>query len=518
MPNINPPLNTAPPVLAALAICKGFAGTRVLDDVSFDLFAGEVHAIVGENGAGKSTLMNILSGVIAPDAGEIRVDGRGVRFDSPTDAQQSGIGTVFQELSLVDVLSVAENLFPNRAPVGRGGLIRWRALREQALALLTQLNVRVDPGQLVQRLPTSTRQLVEIAKALSLSGHVLIMDEPTSALTPDEVAALFEAIRRLKSQGVGIIYISHHLNEVFALADRITVLRDGRKIETMAASQTSREQVVRKMVGRDLAPPLGAGHRTPGDFRLRARRLALAGHFADVDLDLRAGEIVGLAGLAGCGRNELAQTLAGLLRPSAGSVEIDGKPRRLRGIHEAISLGVAYLPAERKTEGLFLEQSIAENVVASTLRRFSRHGLLSSARRDTTAAEQCRRLDVRTTGIHQAVGRLSGGNQQKVLLAKWLLTNPKTLIIEEPTRGIDIGAKAEIHALLRRLAAEGTAVLVISSDLPELLAVCDRIVVMHAGRATGEMKASEATEDRVMHLAVGAAPAVETEITQLELQ
>ncbi|HJW10451.1 MAG TPA: sugar ABC transporter ATP-binding protein, partial [Albitalea sp.] len=444
--------------------------------------------------------------VVEPDAGEIRIDGRSVHFASPKDAQQSGIGTVFQELSLMPMLSVAENVYPHRAPVTRGGFIRWSALYRQAQALLAPFGVQVDVRALVERLPTSTRQVVEIAKALSLDARVLLLDEPTSALTPDESAALFAVVRQLKARGIGIVYISHHLHEVFELADRITVLRDGRKIDTLRRADTDTARIVRMMVGRDLSAMFEPRRGTRGQRLLRAERLGHTGTFRDVTLDLHAGEIVGLAGLMGSRRSELGQALAGALQPTAGTIAIDGRPVTLRHVADAIDHGIAYLPAERKTEGLFLDHSIADNVIAASLPQFSDHGLLATARRDSAAQDYVARLNVRAADVQQPVGRLSGGNQQKVLLAKWLVTKPRLLIVDEPTRGIDVGAKAEIHALLRRLADDGAGLLVISSDLPELLGLADRIVVMHEGRISGEMPASVATEEALLHCAVGLPP------------
>ncbi|RKP51864.1 sugar ABC transporter ATP-binding protein [Pararobbsia silviterrae] len=492
------------PLLSVTGISKSFGDTKVLDAVSFDLLAGEVHAIVGENGAGKSTLMNILSGVVSPDTGSVTIDGAPVQFDNPRAAQLAGIGTVFQELSLMPELSVAENVFPNRAPVRRG-LIRWKQLHDATRDVLATLGVHVDPRTPVDRLPTSTRQLVEIAKALSLDARVLILDEPTSALTPDEVEALSGVIARLKARGIGLVYISHHLHEIFSLSDRITVLRDGRRIDTMKTADTTHDDVVRKMVGREMASTQLPRATRIGLPAIEARKLSHAPHFNDIDLTLRRGEIVGLAGLAGCGRSELGQVLAGVQAPSAGELHIDNAKRHLRGIHDAMALGIAYLPAERKTQGLFLEQSIADNVIAASLDRFAHRGMIAYARRDEVAEAQRRSLNVRSRDIQQPVGRLSGGNQQKVLLAKWLLTDPHVLIIDEPTRGIDIGAKLDIHKLLRDRAEQGMAILVISSDLPELLGLCDRILVMHAGALSGDLSAAQATEDDIMRCAVGAA-------------
>lgn len=490
-------------LLTVERVNKSFGGIRVLDGVSIDLLPGEVHAIVGENGAGKSTLLNILSGVLTPDAGEIRVRGDPVHFATPKDAQRRGIGTVFQELSLVPSLSVSENIFPNRAPVWRGGFIRWSALHKEAQDLMAQFGVKIDVRASVDRLTNSARQVVEVAKALSLKAQILLLDEPTSALSPDEVGALFGAIRRLKTAGIGIIYISHRMHEVFEVADRITVLRDSRKIGSFVKTETSAKDVVRLMVGRELRAMFEPRRGRIGGILIQAERLSHSGSFQDVDLTVRSGEIVGLAGLLGSGRSALGMALAGLLRPTSGTIQVEGSTVWMRGISDAIKLGIAYLPAERKTDGLFLENSIGDNMIAATLAEFSKYGLLDRTRRDRISQQYIGRLNVRASGVHQLAEHLSGGNQQKVMIAKWLITQPRILIVGEPTKGIDVGAKYEIHALLRSLADDGGAIVVISSDLPEILGLSDRIVVMHEGRVSGELAADAASEDAIIRCAVG---------------
>jgi ribose transport system ATP-binding protein len=490
-------------LLTVERVNKSFGGIRVLDGVSIDLLPGEVHAIVGENGAGKSTLLNILSGVLIPDAGAIRVRGDPVHFATPKDAQRRGIGTVFQELSLAPSLSVSENIFPNRAPVWRGGFIRWSALHKEAQELMAQFGVKIDVRASVDRLTNSARQVVEIAKALSLKAQILLLDEPTSALSPDEVGALFGVIRRLKTAGIGIIYISHRMHEVFEIADRITVLRDGRKIGSFVKTETSTEDVVRLMVGRELRAMFEPRRGRIGGILIQTERLSHSGSFQDVDLTVRSGEIVGLAGLLGSGRSALGMALAGLLRPTSGIIQVEGSTVWMHGISDAIKLGIAYLPAERKTDGLFLENSISDNMIAATLAEFSKYGLLDRTRRDRTSQQYIGRLNVRASGVHQLAGRLSGGNQQKVMIAKWLITQPRILIAAEPTKGIDVRAKYEIHALLRSLADDGAAIVVISSDLPEILGLSDRIVVMHEGRISGELAADAASEEAIMRCAVG---------------
>jgi ribose transport system ATP-binding protein len=490
------------PLLTVERVSKAFGGILALDGVSISLMRGEVHAIVGENGAGKSTLLNILSGALTPDAGEIRVRGNPVHFTTTKNAQDNGIGTVFQELSLVPSLSVAENIFPNRAPVRHGIFIRWSALHQKAEELMGQFGLKIDVKAPVDRLANSTRQVVEIAKALSLKAEIILLDEPTSALAPDEVNALFGVIRRLKTNGIGIIYVSHRMHEVFGIADRITVLRDGRKIGTFAKEQTSTKAIVCLMVGRELDAMFEPRSGRIGEILLQAKRLSYSRVFRNVDLTVRAGEIVGLAGLMGSRRSEVGMALAGALPTTSGAIQVAGKPVWMRGIADAVKLGIAYLPAERKTDGLFPEYSIGDNIISAMLSRFSKWGLLDRARRDSISEQYMRRLNVQASGAHQLVGHLSGGNQQKVLVAKWLITEPRILIVDEPTKGIDVGAKYEIHALLRSLADRGAGIVVISSDMPEILGLCDRIVVMHEGRINGELAAQVATEEAIIRCAV----------------
>jgi ribose transport system ATP-binding protein len=490
------------PLLAVERVSKTFGGSIALDSVSIDLQSGEVHAIVGENGAGKSTLLNIVSGAVTPDTGEIRVRGEVAHFTSPKDAHENGVGTVFQELSLVPNLSVSENIFSNRAPVRNGVFIRWSTLHQQAEQLMAQFGQKINVKVPVERLPSSTRQVVEIAKALSLNAQIILLDEPTSALTADEVDALFAVIRRLKANGIGIMYISHRMREVFGIADRITVLRDGRKIGTFAKERTSTREIVRLMVGRELDAMFEPRRGPIREIVLQGEGLNQPGLFSDVNLAVRAGEIVGLAGLMGSRCSELGMALAGVVPTISGVIRVKGRTVRMRGISDAIKLGIAYLPAERKTDGLFLEYSIGDNIISAILPRFSKYGFIDRAKRDRVANRYLSRLNVRAFGVHQLVEHLSGGNQQKVLVAKWLITEPSILIVDEPTKGIDVGAKYEIHALLRGLADGGAGILVISSDTPELLHLCDRIIVMRKGRIGGEFAAQAVTEDAIIRCAI----------------
>jgi len=492
---------------------KRFPGVHALRGVSLDVRAGEVHAIVGENGAGKSTLMHILAGAQAPDDGaEIRLAGRTVVISDERAAQRLGIAIVFQERSLFDLLSIADNVFAARQPTGKTGHIDRRALVDRTRALLADLDVHADPRTPVGELSPAMQQMVEIAKALSLEPRVLILDEPTAALTETEKSALFRVIARLRDRGIGIIYISHRLEEIFAIADRVTVLRDGEYQGTVPVGQTSPADLIRRMVGRDIPLPAARSQANlasgvPPRFVVRGlsdragsrTRPALR----DVSFEVRAGEILAFSGLAGAGRTELALCLFGARQRAAGEILIDGHKVAPRSPQQAIAAGIGYLSEDRKELGLFLDMSIADNIAAAGLASFGTWWL-ADARRDEVAVEYRDRLHVVSRDVGQPVRGLSGGNQQKVALAKWLLLAPKVLIVDEPTRGVDVGAKAEMHALLRKLADDGTAVVVISSDLPEVLALGDRVAVMREGRLVATLPRGEATEEAIMQLAAGA--------------
>jgi ABC-type sugar transport system ATPase subunit len=501
------------PLLAMRGIAKRFPGVQALDGVDFEVRAGEVHALVGENGAGKSTLMHILAGVYRPDAGAFDFAGRrDVALAGERAAQDLGIAIVFQERSLFPQLSVAENIFAGREPMKRWGRIDRGALRGRSASLLEELGLRLDAGARVDELSPAQQQLVEIAKALSLKARLLILDEPTAALTEAETRVLFRAIERLKRQGAGIIYITHRLEEIFGIADRVTVLRDGRWQGTFAVGETTPRRLAARMVGRELSTrERAAGGAALGPVALELRGVSDRGGgeralLKDVGLTVRAGEIVVLAGLAGAGRTETALTVFGMRPYAAGEILVGGKPVRPRSPAEAIAAGIGYLPEDRKEAGLFLEMSLSANVAAASLRRFGGWWMKDGARH--RAAERFRaQLKIAARHVHQPVVELSGGSQQKVLLAKWLLVEPRVLIADEPTHGVDVGAKAEVHALLREIADRGAAVLVISSELPEALAIADRIVVLRQGRVAGEIAGPEATEERVLHLAALEAPA-----------
>ena len=484
------------------AVSKSFGSNKVINHVDFELRPGEIHALVGENGAGKSTCLGMMYGLHQPDGGSICLSGKKTVIDNPAHAQRLGIGCVFQELSLAGGLSVAENIFAGHAPA-RLGIVDWPELRRRAETLLGEFNLAIDVSAPVDRLPISTRQVVEIAKALSLNSRVILLDEPTSALTPDEVDALFVILRKLTRRGIGIIYVSHHMSEIFAIADRITVLRDGRRISTRKPAETSESEIVSDMIGGHV--PTGAKRVSGsiGDVLLEADALAFPGIFEDVTLSLRRGEIVGLAGLMGSRRGVIAKALAGLFTARSGSLKIRGKTVQLRSLSEAMQAGIGYVPEERKTDGLFLDHSVRDNLVAASLKKHTTNGIFSTASARRATQDAIRRFSVKAASQETHIRFLSGGNQQKVMLAKWLETEPDILIIDEPTKGVDVGAKFQIHDELRKRAAEGMAILVVSSDFPELATLTDRIIVVREGKPVGEISADMATDESILRLAAG---------------
>jgi rhamnose transport system ATP-binding protein len=489
------------PILELDHISKQFPGVKALNDVHFEMNAGEVHALLGENGAGKSTLIKIISGVYTPDGGTMRLDGVEVHFNTPREAQTRGIATIYQELSLYPELTVAENIFMGHAPRRKWGPISgvdWNAMYQQARGLLASLNIyNMNVQGKVGGLTVGNRQRVEIAKALSLSARVLIMDEPTAALTEADVQQLFEIVRLLKERGVGIIYISHRLQEVFEVADRVTVLRDGQYVGTKPVSETNEADLVSMMVGRtidNLFPKLPAEIRQPV---LEVRHLVYEPYTHDVSMTVRAGEIVGLAGLVGSGRSELAQVIFGITPAQSGEILINDKSVRIRNPGQAMNYGIAYVPEDRGTQGLIRQMRIRENVSLSVLRLLRRGLFLSRSRERVLANQSVKQLSIRAYSVEQIVGKLSGGNQQKVVVSKWLASKPRVLIMDEPTRGIDVGTKAEIHRLMSELAQQGLAIIMISSELPEILGMSDRILVMRGGKFVAEFSREDATQQKI---------------------
>jgi ribose transport system ATP-binding protein len=501
-------------LLEVREVSKHFPGVQALDRVSLRLRAGEVLAVVGENGAGKSTLMKILAGVLQPDGGSLSLEGKPVHFAGVADALGHGISLIHQELNLAENLSVAANLFLGRE-AARGGWLRLLdrgAVRKAARALMERVGLEGSPDRPVGELPPGQRQLVEIARALSLRARVLIMDEPTSSLTQRETDRLFAVVADLRRAGVAVVYISHRLAEVKRIADRVVVLRDGRHAGELSRADISHDALVRLMVGRELQQFFRRQHQprpASGPPRLEVRALRYAdgaagdGSSPPVSLSLWPGEVVGLAGLVGAGRTELAEALFGLRRVAEGQVLIDGKPVQVRDPREAIAAGVLLVPEDRHRHGLVLEDSVQHNIGLPNLDRLSFLRLVSQRQEGALAGELCTRLRVRTPGLHQTVGLLSGGNQQKVVVAKWLARQARVLLFDEPTRGIDVGAKSELYALMDQLAGAGLAILMISSDLEEVLGMSDRVLVMHQGQLAGELARADLSEEAIMHLATG---------------
>jgi ribose transport system ATP-binding protein len=498
-----------PPLVRIRGLHKAFAGVPVLADVQFELRAGEVHALMGENGAGKSTLMKVLSGVVPRDGGEILLDGRPVELASPRAAQALGIQIIHQELNLMNHLTAAQNIFIGREPrKGLGLFIDEARLNAQAAAIFQRMRLELDPRTPVGELTVARQQMVEIARALSFESRVLIMDEPTAALNDTEIGELFRIIGQLKAQGVGIVYISHKMDELKRISDRVTVMRDGRYIATVPTADTPIERIIAMMVGRTLEVHAG----TPPDPASNPVVLSVQGlrrrHVLhDVSFQLRRGEILGLAGLMGAGRTELARAVFGADPVDGGSIHVHGRPVRIRSPRDAVAHGIGYLSEDRKRYGLATGLDVETNIVLATLPRLAAaRSWLDLPRIAATAREQVRKLAVKTASLHQAVRLLSGGNQQKIVIAKWLLRDCDILFFDEPTRGIDVGAKNEIYRLLNDLAAQGKAIVMISSELPEILRMSHRVIVMCEGRLTGELPAGEATQEAIMHLATLRAP------------
>lgn len=490
------------PVLEMKHISKRFDMTQALDDVSLTLYPGEIHALVGENGAGKSTLIKIMTGIYRPDQGEILLDGAPVQIHNSQEAQAHGVAAIYQEPMVFPDLNVAENIFISHRD--RGMVVRWGKMYEDAEAILARLDVRLDVRMPARGLTLAAQQAVEIAKAISLKVRVLIMDEPTASLSAHEVQQLFKVANTLRQQGVAVLFISHRLEEVFEIADRITVFRDGKHISTHPVAEVTHESLIRDMVGREVEDYFVKSQSEKGDIIMSVRGLGKENVFSDISFDIRQGEVLGFAGLVGSRRTDVGLALFGIEPADTGQIIFNGQPQTISTPEQAVQLGISYVTEDRRQFGLTLPMSIASNVSLPMLRKYlSRLGLIRRGKETATAEEFRERLSIRTPSVNIEVGKLSGGNQQKVVLSKWLNATPKLLILDEPTRGIDVGAKTEVHHIINNLAQQGLGVILISSDLPEVLAMSDRILVMREGKQMGIFTREEATQETIMTAAMG---------------
>ena len=498
---------TGQPVLRLDGVSKSFPGVKALAGVSLELYPGQVTALVGENGAGKSTLVKILTGIFQPTEGTILLDGRPTRFPTAQAAAQAGITAIHQETVLFDELSVAENIFLGHAPRTRLGLIDWSALRRRATAILDRIDTKLDPDMALKDLGIASKHLVAIARALSVDARVVIMDEPTAALSQKEIEELYDLVARLKSEGRAILFISHKFDEIFRIADRYTVFRDGSHVGSGLIADVTQDALVRMMVGRSVDQIFPHRTPSPGPEVLRVTGLSHPTEFDGISFALRQGEILGFYGLIGAGRSEVMQAIFGITRASAGDIHLDGTPRHIRSPADAIASGIVYVPEDRGRQGAIGGLPIFQNVTLPSLGQTSRRGFLRLAEEFRLAREYTARLDLRAAALDQQVGRLSGGNQQKVVIAKWLATRPRVIILDEPTKGIDIGSKAAVHAFMAELAAQGLAVIMVSSEIPEVLGMSDRVIVMRQGLIAAELdRAALSPEALVRHAAgIGAA-------------
>lgn len=490
-------------ILQMSNISKSFPGVKALNNVSIDLKRGEVLALVGENGAGKSTLVKNLLGIYVPDEGEIKFKGAHVHIAKPLDALNLGISMIHQELSLVPKRTAAENIWIYREPRRFGGIIDWKQMYNNAEQLLQSLNIDIDPRTIVSKLSVAGMQMVEIARAISYNAEVIIMDEPTSALTAQEAEKLFTIIRSLVSKGISVIYISHKLDEIFELSDRVTVLRDGKNAGTEETKDLDEKKIISMMVGRNVDTIFPKAEANIGDVVLSVRNFSSPGKFEDVSFDVRSGEILGISGLMGAGRTELARGIFGLDSKASGEIEIYDNPVKIASPEDAIRHGIGMVPEDRKLSGLVLVRSVLENVTMTTAREHTKMGMLNHNELRDSCQKTIKQLSIKTPSAKQLVKNLSGGNQQKVVIGNWLLSSPRVLILDEPTRGIDVGAKSEIHRLMSTLAGKGLAIIMISSEMPEILGMSDRIMVMHKRKLKGFLDIHEATEEKIMQKAIG---------------
>lgn len=490
-------------LLKIKGISKSFYATQALKDVSLEIRPGEIHAVCGENGAGKSTLMNILTGIIQPDEGEIYFMGNRLKSLTPRDAQNRGISIVHQELSLCEHISVAENIFMGRVPTKNGELVNYKKMRDDSRKLLARLNTKIDPGELVKNLSLSQQQMVEIAKALSINTKVLILDEPTSSLTETESKNLFENLRRLKEEGISIFFISHRLKEIFQICDTYTILRDGEYVESGFIKDVVPDDIVRMMVGRKLDNAYPDKGQSVGDTVLEVKNISKKEQFSNISFKVNEKEILGIFGLVGAGRTEVARAVFGIEKIDGGEINLFDNNITGDDVGRRIEEGLVYITEDRKSQGLFLNKDIKANIVASDLNQVSKGNVVDSKMEETISLKYAEEMNTKYSSLKQAVRSLSGGNQQKVLLGKWLAVDPKVIILDEPTRGIDVGAKHEIHYKLRELSESGHGIVVISSELPEILGLSDRILVMHQGEIVGQLSSEQASEEEIMMYASG---------------
>lgn len=493
------------PLLRMEGISKSFSGVIVLDAVQFRLAKGEVHALTGENGAGKSTLMKILAGIYEKDLGSIYIEGNPVDIRSPREAIRLGISMIHQELNPVREMTVAENIFLGREPYNRvTRVVDRKREREESLSLFNDIGISVDPAAKMKSLSVAEMQMVEIAKAVSYSSSIIIMDEPTSAITGKEISKLFEIISDLKSKGISIIYISHKMEEIFSICDSITVLRDGRYIETRPSHKFDRDTLVSLMVGREIGDMFPKITTNPGEVTLQVEGLTQQGVFKDIEFEARRGEVLGFSGLMGAGRSEIVETIFGMRRAYSGTIRVNGKEIEIKSPADAIRNGIALITDDRKTKGLNLKASVRDNITMVHLKAFSRFGQVLRLKKENRAVdEEIGKFRIKTRDRNQPVGTLSGGTQQKVVLSKWLINDPEIIIFDEPTRGIDVGAKAEIYRIITNLAGEGKTIIMVSSELPEILGLCDRVIVLYHGRITGRFERSEFDQERILTAAMG---------------
>ena len=489
------------PFLEMRGITKQFPGVLALNKVDLSVYPGKVLALVGENGAGKSTLMKVLSGVHKRDAGEILIDGKPVEITSPLASRQMGISIIYQELSVLNNMNVAENIFVGRERT-KNGFVDKKQQHEEAKALLNRVGLNIDTHTITRRLSTAQKQMVEVAKALSFNSRLIIMDEPTSSLTDKETAMLMDIIRKLRDEGVAIVFISHRMNEIFEISDEIAVMRDGEMVQHMITADVDEQQVIAAMVGRDVNDIFHKEEAPIGDVVLEVKNLSTKNFLKDISFNVRAGEIVGFAGLVGAGRSEVMRALFAVDPRESGEIYVNGKQVEIKSTVDALNAGMGFVPEDRKEQGLILKQTIRANASLAALDSVANGWFIDKKKEKNLSDEYVSKLKVKTPSIEQLIMNLSGGNQQKVVIAKWMATHPKVLILDEPTRGIDVGAKKEIHTLMSELAKQGVAIIMISSELPEVLGMADRIYVMHDGRIKGEINRAEASQESIMKLAI----------------